>query len=745
MGPDLGPKSAMAEDQAVLTCLQSEPMTRAQAALALQVIEEEIQNRFDALQERLQSEPKPTEAEFKSLLDQIYQAAQQHLGPQSELGRMRASSDPLMAGYVGTEASRLLADTALRLSIAGAQDPATREHFGKLAKKQTDQAFDAWSKMEPFARRKNLTDLAGKLAKQELGMVQLELMKEPEGSNPGVAFKKIDATLSRYRDARLWSFGQEGLELEAAALSAMMTYSKTELGGAGPQLELSNESFGVFKLTQQRLLSHLNASELKNQNLIHKAKVISRLADFHQGTGKYGEAIEDLKKGLRSASEYERAIAKQTAELLLDQSAGTHLAKKIAWEIKDIPGEPSKLAANYLDDESLRESAYNRTTEEFFGKSTDAAKQLGFPTYAETTRSDGGVQISRDALMDSLQYLSELDRMHKSDPASVDPKKIARALMQADRDWIFLQCQRIAVGAPVPEGNFAKPPFGTISTDVTACQKLRGNNDSAAASRAAHSIVTQSILDEEAVRKRWLAAEMSLDVLGFITTGGLATAAKSLVKVAAKQTIKTLFKKTANVALRKAASIGVRAGAAAATALATDLSVETIGATRNFLIAGLRDDTWDPKILKESFAYTSSSGTALGHLARVSLTAIASEGVTALWNKIPYLAALREGQALSKAQKFIKALKDNSSGAIGAAIGGLADGSDCQTPKAPQKDSIVSWTRGVVNLLTGTIKSRRKQRFIKALASSVSGQSAGFGADGTLSQDAARGLSCLPD
>ncbi len=616
------PSAVSATEPSITECVDKKTPRRLRSLAALELAEQKIQDRFRALQNWIEGNPGVGGIEFEYRLRELYEDTQKDLAS----FRLSSGSDSVLNAYLRSESGRLQAETAVRIAIASAQDRPVADEFERKARVLLDESFQSLRKLDSARRGREIPAVLRRLARTDLTIARLDQMRDSRSEgNLNPSMERLQSRMARYE--AIASPGDERGGLNLVLLDSMLGFYRPEVGEVGGRMVLHPRH--AEKLQQLRAgLSDLTQKS-KNKELKKNAEKLFQFSGFFVGDRQFQrEQLEGLKSNLDAEDPARRGIAEQVWGELTSRVAGTELEQRLQempLSEKATPEHRTRRAEQKtLAGERAR--AHNQAVSDAIGQ--EMVKKLGLASYEELVRSPGRLAAEQKEYLGQLASLGELQGRHEEKPGSVSQEELEAHLTRLNLQWVRLQCQRQAVGLSEPLTANSLAPFGTMKVDFNECGKLRGTGDALLADRAAANTTSAVIISERNRQIGWLAGEFAFDVATTFASLGAATLIKAGVKTGLKKAGGHLLRKKAFSAT--VVKKGVRSGALVGTTLATDLSVQTLAAGREFLEEGFKG-RWDSENFTDKFAYTSGSGGT--HAARLMTTALASRGLDVLWGR----------------------------------------------------------------------------------------------------------------
>ncbi|MBU6375220.1 MAG: hypothetical protein KGQ59_04440 [Bdellovibrionales bacterium] len=616
------------KEQGVLECVRKRTSERVQSLKGLDDSEKRIEERFDSLQTWVAEHPSATDAEVQAKLAQIFSETESEL--KSHLSS--ASGDATLDAYRRGEASRVLAETALRICIAGANDPAVVDKYRKVASEKMNQGLSALEDLSVKRRQSDIPAVLARMARTELSLAQFDRLRDGQANSTVEQFDRIDSVIKKYE--KISGKGAERDELNLIHLEALLISDQSGIGDAGGTLYLDPDRMAKF--TQLKSAVKESTKESKGRRYLARARHLSLVSEFFSPDRSEREsAVERLGQQLVDTDSTRRQEA-QTASLdLMNHLSGTTLGKQVLDKAlaKSKDQDFQKQLKEAKKGEQEQAKSYDENKEKALGR--EMVDKLGLPSYNELLRSNGMMKQVQQEYMGELSKLGALQAKRLENPESVTDGEIQEVLARADLQWAYLRCAREQAGIiPESRGNL-KAPFSTLSVDLGPCRKLRGSSQYHQAGIAAAKITDEAIIRHRNSQIAWIGGEFAFDVATTLVSGGLSNLAKAPIKAGLKKAgTMMLRRELANPALIKT---GVRASRVVANTLATDLSVQTAWASRSFLEAGFRG-RWDASIFTDNIAYLNKDTNKAQHAVRLFTTAAAAKGLEVVWGKAPMLA-----------------------------------------------------------------------------------------------------------
>jgi len=525
----------------------------------------------------------------------------------------------------------MLAETAIRVAIAASPNRTVAEEFEVKARALLDDSYQSLKKISAKERGREIPALLRRLARTDMTIARLDQMKDGQSSgdlNPSM--ERLQSRMKKYQD--IASPGDEKGGLSLVLLDSMLGFYEPTLGSQGGDMTI-HPKHGE---TLERLRGEVAAlsKSAKNPRLKKSAQGLESFSRFFaKGRLDQEERIRELQLHLGSPDSEKRELAERTWSALVDRVPGTFLESRLLELPEGATASDAfrvrRKEAERADQE--RAIAYRDGVELELGKGM--VQKLGLATYQEMVRSPGAIRREQEEYLKKLGELGELQKRVETNRESVSQEEFNSTLFNLDLSWVRLQCQRQSIGLADPlaqkkNSMEVAAPFSGARFEVADCVKLHGTRDYMRADRAAAGVISRGIDSKTNRELAWIAGEFAFDVGTTIASVGAATAVKAVLKSGMKKAGVALLKK--NVASAAVIKAGVRSTAFAGTVVATDASVQTMAASREFLEAGLAGD-WDPAHFSENFAYASSAPQE--HVVRILTTAIASRGLDSLWGR----------------------------------------------------------------------------------------------------------------
>jgi hypothetical protein len=697
--------SLTGQDQGVLDCVEKKSPERLRALMGLEVAEKRIEDRFAGLQQWIIGNSDAGDGEIRAKLDSIYAETEAelktHLSP--------SGKDATLNAYRTAEASRILAETSLRLCIAGVADAATVDAFRAKAGERLKRGYDALSMLDTKKRESEIPAVLARMARTELSAAQLDRMRDSQSTYPSKEFDRMDSVVEKYR--KMSGRGQEKRELDMIQLEAALSLDQPEIGSRGGVISLEDSRRKKFEAIKSELDVGIRAS--KSPRYLARASHLRSVAGFYGvDRASRDEALAGLSAGLNSSDPQKRGSAERVATDLLAHLGGTTLGRRVL----DVSNQAKasegfrESVEKFIKDDAARARAYDSGMEKAMGK--PVIEKLGLASYDELVRSDGSLKNHQQEYVEALGKIGELQTAKTKNPKSVSDADLQLSLGRADMQWTYLRCAREQLGV-VPgkdsSSSRLRSPFGNFDINVEGCRKLRGSSRFHQSSMVSSTELQDAIIRRRNKQLAWLAGDFAFDVATVLATGG----ASALVKAP----IKAGLRKAGTVMLRKemmsptVIRAGVRATGLVANTLATDLSVQTVKASRMFLEAGLRG-RWDLSLFTEGTAYTQKEAKPARHATRLLATAAANKGLDVLWGRARLLApAVADRIGSTKLGAW---MGESGKGAVNTQLGGFAgdvatipfDG--CQKITESGILSGEKWVASMKETILGQIKGAAK-------------------------------------
>ncbi|NDD91303.1 hypothetical protein EBZ37_04385, partial [bacterium] len=611
------------KEQGVLECVRKKTSERVRVLKSLDDTEKRVEERFNSVQAWLSEHSTASDAEVQAMLARVFSETEAELKE-----HLSASGhDETLNAYQRGEASRVLAETALRVCIAGASDPALVEKYRKIASDKLSQGLDALEDLNTKRRQSEIPAVLARLARTELSLTQLDRLR----SNPAIStteqFDRIGAVIKKYE--KVGGKGAERDELNLIHLEALLITDQASVGDAGGSLYLDPDRMAKFTKLKESV--HESISDSKSRRYLARARHLDLISEFFNGDRSERElAVERLGQRLSDSNSDRREEAQTATQDLIEHLSGTVLGKQVLDTAAAKSSDPDfqKVVAEAKKSEQERAQAYNLNMEKAVGK--EMVQKLGFPTYDELLLSQGMMkQVQQDYLAE-LSKLGALQTKRTQNAESVTDGEVQDVLSRADMQWAYLRCAREQAGIIPESKGKVNAPFGTLSIDLDPCRKLRGSKEYHRAGPAAAAVTQEAIVHHKNTQIAWIAGEFAFDVATTLASGGLSNLAKAPIKCGLRKAGTMMLRR--ELANPKLIKTGIRASRVVANTLATDISVQTAWASRNFLESGFRGN-WDPSIFTDSIAYFDKDTNKARHAMRLFVTAAAGKGLDGLWGK----------------------------------------------------------------------------------------------------------------
>jgi hypothetical protein len=628
------PSAVEQTEQKMVECVEKKTPPRVRALATLELEEKKIQDRFESLRLWIEANPGVGGVEFEFRLRELFDETRSSLASHVSA----SGSDRILNAYRQSEAGRMLAETAIRVAIAAASNRSVAEEFEVKARAFLDDAYQSLKKIPAKERGREIPALLRRLARTDLTIARLDQMKDVQSSgNLNPSMDRLQMRMKKYQE--IAAPGDEKGGLSLVLLDSMLGFYEPMLGSQGGEMAILPSHVE----TMEKLRGEVAAlsKTAKNGRLKESARGLDSFSRFFaRGRLEQEERVQELQADLSSPDPEKRELAERTWSSLVDRVPGTFLENRLL-ELPEVSASSyafreRRRLAERADRE--RANAYRDGVDLELGKGM--AQKLGLATYEELVRSPGAIRREQGEYLKKLGKLGELQKRIEADRKSVSEEEVNSTLIDLDLTWVRLQCQRQSIGLAEPLVQKKKTrgfnanhlevtaPFSSSRFDVADCVNLRGKRDYIGADKAASGVISQGIDARTHRELAWVAGEFAFDVATTVASVGAATVVKAALKSGMKKAGVALLKN--NVAKAAVVKAGVRSTAFSGTVLATDASVQTMAAGREFLEAGLKGD-WDPSHFSENFAYTSTAPRE--HAVRILTTALASRGLDSIWGR----------------------------------------------------------------------------------------------------------------
>lgn len=627
-------------DEDFNACVLRSSQGRVANLMQLHLAQLRVQDRFNALQERVQAIPDMKPEAYDALLETLWKEVDQDL--KSLAQNLKGSSE--IKKLADAEMKRLRAETATRLALAS-MGVASSEKRQELIGKYSDMG-QLWSERalqtleEVSSRRREILAprLLGRIAMTRISVEQIRMHQR--GASETQAFDAFDDIIKKHithPDSL-----QESTWLKMVWAESMLSLASHSIGSVASRVSLDPEKSRAIR-DMGRKLEELS-QRIQDPVLKGKARELAlEIPFFVSGEVERQEHLDSMKQQIRSTQDPKEArFLRNTLADVAIHNSGTALGHQIIQM-----GSQDKALAEILEPIRLTHEeqgrAYNQAYKEAVGEST--YERLGFASFDQVMKSRGFLQNLHDEYASALVNFGNAFEAHKKDPKKTDKDTVLKQMTAADLYWARIQCHRFQMNspskpAPRPNGRRAhspqvpstevKAPFGSFTIDLKHCRA--DSYDPIQANKAAYRMLQNAIESDTRQKIAWMAGEFAFDVATVIASGGAVALFKAPLKAGIKKVGTSALK---SKALNAATVKGLTRGASfTSQALAVDLAGQSVKATRSFIQEGLQGN-WDVKNFTDNFSYTSSKVTTDQHVLRILASGVASRGLEMLWHRVP--------------------------------------------------------------------------------------------------------------
>lgn len=703
------PEALEQSDEKVFLCLEKQTPNRISSLMKLDQAERRVRDRLEELERRL-SNPQSgfKQADFPEILGKIYAETQADLRPHLD----PSGSDRILNAYRRVEASRVLSETAVLLSIIGSTNSEVAKDYRKKAEDHLQNGVQVLKGIDPDLRARELPSLVASLARTELHLGRLDF-KRSQMSHPGLSWDQILRKIGHYRE--LGQSLQEKRELDVVALEAALSLSPSEAGQTGGEVYLDPTRKNQIKGIQESI--HQSLQESKSERYLAQARHLLGVSKFYFGDrADRDRSLKELAKDLNSTDEKKRELAQAVATDLMENLGGTVLGRKVYESA--VRSEKSESIREKLDQfqrqEHSRSKEYDENLSVVMGK--DLVKKLGVPSYAELLHSDGTLRNLQLDYAQVLEHMGQLYTAKKNKLPTVSDEDLKAAAQSVDIHWAYVQCARKQLGL-VSKERIEKSPVLGSEFNFSECLPTLGASQFHQSPGAAQRVVDKAIqsqMKKEAVTRFGANAlelgDQTLDYLMMVPAGYMATGLKIPIRMAVLSAGKALLRR--ELFDPRLVKLGLRGVSLGAKTVATDLSVQSVIATREYVEAGLSGN-WDLAGWGDHFLYTQGDADKRQHLTRLLVTSVASLGLDSLWGRARVFAPKSLG-GWSKT-KIGKAVNETAKATVNMtvtdSVGEIAAGSisGCNDLSFTKVTDANKWMEASKDALINQIRGREKK------------------------------------